>query len=58
MFAKTAEATSPARPEMQVMPTMSTPKYLAAGVVRGWGSDGNVYNVLRGLRDVCKPSGA
>ena len=24
----------------------------------GWGSDGNVYNVLRGLRDFWKPSGA
>ena len=23
----------------------------------GWGSDGNVYNVLRGLRDFWKPSG-
>ena len=24
----------------------------------GWGSDGKVYNVLRGLRDFWKPSGA
>ena len=24
----------------------------------GWGSDGNVYNALRGLRDFWKPSGA
>ena len=24
----------------------------------GWGSDGNVYNVLRGLRYVWRPSGA
>ena len=23
-----------------------------------WGSDGNVYNVLRGLKDFWKPSGA